>query len=261
MKLSIIMPAYNEERRIGRTLDAYSAYFETLRKTRKLDYEILIVINNTTDRTLEVVKKYQKSNKRILSLNLAEGGKGYAITEGFKDALKRDSDLIGFVDADLATPPEAYYALVKGLGNHDSAIASRWIPGSIIKTKQTLLRKLMSMGFNFWVRSLFLMPYRDTQCGAKLFRRKAVHAVVNELGITRWAFDVDLIHKIRKKRFRIKEVPTIWEDKKDSKLDIVKVPFEMFSGIVRLRLINSPFSFIVRAYDSLPGKNKFHKLK
>ena len=87
MKISIIIPAYNEEKRIGNTLQVYSAYFESIRKLKSLDYEILVSINNTTDKTLEIVKKFQKKDKRIIYLNLPKGGKGYAIIEGFKDAL------------------------------------------------------------------------------------------------------------------------------------------------------------------------------
>ncbi|MDP1695954.1 MAG: glycosyltransferase [archaeon] len=258
MKVSIIMPAYNEEKRIESTLKAYSTYFKNNLKKEGLDYEILVAINNTTDRTEEIVKKISKSDKKIIYISLIKGGKGYAIIEGFKDALKRNNDLIGFVDADMATPPEAYHALIKGIKEHGGAIASRWTKGSVIKAKQTLRRRIMSTGFNALVRSMFLMPYRDTQCGAKLFKKEVIQAIVNEIGITDWAFDIDLIYKIRKKEFRIKEIPTIWYDKRDSKLNLNRVPFQMFAGISRIRLINSPFNFIVGAYDKLPESIKIH---
>lgn len=258
MKVSIIMPAYNEEKRIGETLNKYSIYFNSLKNRNILNYEILVVINGTTDKTEEVVKLIKKKNNTIRYLNLEKGDKGYAVIEGFKNALKRNNELIGFVDTDMATSPESFYRLIKEIEGYDCAIASRWVKGSIIKTKQTSLRRIMSISFNFLVRSLFLMPYKDTQCGAKLFRRKIIESIINEIGITRWAFDVDLIYRIRKKGFRIKEAPTIWEDKKNSKLNISKVPFEMFAGIVRLRLINSPFKFIVRVYDKLPESIKIH---
>lgn len=252
MKVSIVIPAYNEEKRIGETLQTYSKYFENLRKNNKLDYELLIAINNTSDKTLDIVKKHKKSNKRISYINLPGSGKGYAIAEGFKDALKRNNNFIGFVDADMATPPEAFNMLINEINNYDGVIASRWISGSVIKTKQTIVRRIMSLCFNFLVRSFFMMPYRDTQCGAKLFKREAVKAIIGEIGLTRWAFDVDLLYRERKKGFVIKEIPTIWEDKKNSHLSIIRAPLEMFLGITRLRLINSPFKFIVSAYDKLP---------
>ena len=93
MKLSIIIPAHNEEKRIGSTSEAYSKYFKSLKKD-KFDYGILVVINATTDSTEKIVKKYQKKDKKIKCLNLKKGGKGYAVTEGFKDALKRKNDII-----------------------------------------------------------------------------------------------------------------------------------------------------------------------
>jgi len=258
MKVSIIMPAYNEEKRIGDTLRAYSDYFSIVKKKDGLDYEILVVVNNTTDKTEEIIRNISKSDKRISYITRVKGGKGYAIIEGFREALNGKNDLIGFVDADLATPPEAFHALVRNIGNHGGAIASRWMGGSIIRTKQTLRRRVMSIGFNALVRSILLMPYKDTQCGAKLFRKEVIDSIIGEIGITNWAFDVDLIYKTRKKGFRLKEIPTIWEDKKDSKLNITRVPFEMFFGLLRVRLLNSPFKGIIRFYNNLPDWLKVH---
>jgi len=259
MKLSIVIPAHNEEQRIGKTLEEYGKFFNEKLENKEIDnYEILVVLNACKDNTLAVVKKFQKKNNKIKYLDFKRAGKGFAIIEGFKRVLKRNCELIGFVDADMATPPEAFYDLVKSIKGYDGTIASRWLRGSIIKTKQTILRMVTSRGFHFLVRSFFLLPYKDTQCGAKLFKRNVVKTVVADLGITKWAFDVDLLYKIKRKGFKIKEIPTIWEDKKESKLNLVKVPFQMFSSIIRLRLLYSPFKFIVRAYDKMPEKIKLH---
>ena len=246
-KVSIIIPAYNEEKRIGNTLAAYGKFFSGLKKSKKLNYEILVVINNTKDKTEEVVKKYQKINKNIRYVNFKQGGKGFAIIEGFKDALTRkENTLIGFVDGDMATPPEAFYDLVKNIGGFDGVIASRWLKNSVVKTKQSFLRRTLSRGFNFIVRSMFLMPYRDTQCGAKLLKKRALLMILPQLNLTQWAFDVNLLYICQKKGILIKEIPTIWEDKTDSKLDITKTPIQMFSGVLRLRLINSIFEPLLR---------------
>jgi glycosyltransferase involved in cell wall biosynthesis len=262
MRLSIVIPAYNEELRIGKTLDEYLKFFKNIRQLNMLNFEILVVMNACKDNTLDVVKRIRVKNKEINYLDYKEGGKGFAIIQGFKNALKRNNDIIGFIDADGATPPEAFYDLVKILIiNQDSAgvIASRWKEESKIKTKQTKTRRFLSRGFNFLVRSMFLFPYSDTQCGAKVFRRMALEKTINQFGVTRWAFDVDLLYSMKKEGFKIKDVSTIWEDKENTKLNIIKVPFEMFSGILRLRLIHSPFKFVVDAYDSLPDIIKIHK--
>lgn len=261
-KISIIIPAHNEEKRIGKTLEKYIKYFRLLKKSKKIDFEIIVVINGTTDNTRKIVEKYKC--KELIMLEFEQGGKGFAIIEGFKNSLKRKNDLIGFVDADMATSPEEYYNLIKGIENTeniDGVIANRWDKKSIITTRQNLLRRIMSRGFNIIVRALFLMSYRDTQCGAKIFKRKAIYSVINNLNLnSKWAFDIEIIYKLRKNNFKIKEIATIWEDKRESKLKIIKVPIQMFSAIIRLRLLYSPFKFIVRVYDKMPEKLKIHNL-
>jgi len=257
--LSIVIPAYNEEKRIGKTLDVYSEYFDKLQKSGELNYELLVVINNTRDRTEEVVKKKIESNSRIRYLNFLEGGKGFAIIEGFKDALKRDNGLIGFVDADMATPPEAYHDLVKRIGKADAAIAARWRKDSVVKEKKSKVRKAYSWGFNFLVRSILFLKFTDTQCGAKLITREALEQIIIERAITKWAFDVDLLYKLKKKKLKVTEVPTYWEDKAGSSINIIS-PIQMFVAVVRLRLTHSPLRFVVRAYDKLPERMKVHNL-
>ena len=258
MKISIIIPAYNEEKRIGKTLKEYKEFFQELEKRKVLDFEIIVVLNACRDNTLGVVEKNKFPQLKILDFK--QDGKGFAIIEGFKDALKRKNDMIGFVDADMATSPAAYYDLIQNIDNYDGIIGSRWLKDSKV-TKRIFLRKITSWGFNFITRSLFLMNYTDTQCGAKLFKKKVVEKIICELNLTRWAFDVNLLYLCKKNKFRIKEHPTTWEDKKDSKLGVFKVSIQMFLGILRLRLINSffepilrPIKFILKWGDNLINK-------
>jgi len=247
MKLSIIIPAYNEEKRIGITLEEYCSFFKTKIKNKENDdFEIIVVLNNCKDNTLKVVKEKKKKFKEIKILNFEKGGKGFAITEGFKDALKRENTLIGFVDADMATSPEAFYDLIKNIRENDGIIASRWLKNSIV-SKRTFFRTITSGGFNFLVRSLFLFNYRDTQCGAKLFTQKVIEEIVEELKLTEWAFDINLLYLCKIHNFKIKEFPTIWEDKEDSKItSLPKTSFQMFSGVIRLRIINSKIEPLAR---------------
>lgn len=260
-KISITIPAYNEEKRIGSTLESYGKFFDKLKRGKKLDYELLIVINNTKDRTEEIVRKFQKKNKNIKYLNFKQGGKGFAIIEGFREALKgRENSLIGFVDADMSTGPEAFYDLFKNMGENEGIIASRYIGGAVVKPKQSIQRIIVSRIFNFLIRSLFFLPYKDTQCGAKLFKRKTICKIVNNLEITQWAFDVDLLYKIKKANFKIKEYPTIWADKEYSKINFMKAGPRMALAVIRLRLINSRFRFLVRGYDLLPDQIKITHL-
>ena len=249
MKVSIVMPAYNEEKRIGRTLEVYSEYFERLKKEGKLDYEFLVVINNTTDRTEEIVLEHMRKNKRIRYLNLKPGGKGFAVLEGFKDALKRENEVIGYVDVDMATSPEEFWRLLREAENNSVVIADRYIKGARVYPPNTFRRLVVSRVFNILIRGLFFMPYRDTQCGAKVLKRRAVEKVLPRLKFSYWAFDVDLIYNLRKSGFRIKCVPTIWVDKEYSKINFWKAGPWMALGVVRLRLWNSPFRNFVKFYD------------
>ena len=254
-KVAIVIPAYNEEKRIREILRNYLVYFKNLKKQKILDFQIIVVLNACKDNTRSVVEKYNCNELKILEFE--QGGKGFAIIEGFKEALKKDFELIGFVDADMATPPNAFYGLVRNIKGVDGVIADRWDKRSRV-SPQTFFRRILSRGFNFIVRSLFLFCYRDTQCGAKLFKRKLLIKLIPKLGSSEWSFDVDLLFYTRRAKAKIKSIPTMWEDKRGSSINLKKTPITMLLSAIRLRLIHSPFNFMVRIYRMLPDKWKFH---
>lgn len=263
--ISIIIPAHNEEKRIGKILENYGEFFEEKKKKKEIkDFEILIVINNTQDKTEEIAKRFAKKYPEIKFLNFKEGGKGFAIIEGFKDALKRkENELIGFVDADMATPPEAFYSLIKVLNRNKmigGVIADRWDKRSNIKLRQNPIRRFISRGGNFIIKSLLLLPYADTQCGAKLFRREGLEKIINKLITSNWGFDIALLFCFKKEtKERIVSIPTIWEDRSESKINLKKTPFLVLASVIRLRLIHSPFNFLARFYRKLPKKLRIHE--
>lgn len=258
--ISIVVPAHDEEKRIRKILEGYGNFFAEKKRKKEIDnFEIIVVINNTKDRTEEVVREFSKKYREIRCLNFKQGGKGFAIIEGFRDALKRNNELIGFVDADMATPPEAFYSLVRNIGKYDGIIADRWDKRSKIIPRQSLFRRFISRGYNVIVRALFLMSFRDTQCGAKLFKREIIEENYKKLITINWNFDIALLYCLRKEsNARIKSIPTLWHDEKGSKVNLKKTPIMMFASLIRLRLIHSPFKFIVRAYRKLPEKLKIH---
>ncbi len=255
MKVNIIVPAHNEEKRISKMLESYSSYFIELNKKKKIDYEIIVVINATQDRTEEIVKQFIKKDRKISYLNFKKGGKGLAIIEGFKEALKRKNDLIGFVDADLATKPEDFYNLIKNI-KYDGIIASRYVKGAIVNPRPSLQRILVSRIFNLLIRSMFFFNYKDTQCGAKVFTRNSIEKVLPYLHITQWAFDVDLLYNLRLHGFKIDEFPTVWADKEYSNVNFMKAGPLMFLAVLRLRIINSHFRDLVKIYDFFTSKKK-----
>lgn len=244
MQLTIVVPAYNEERRIGAMLDAYLPYFAQRYGSQ---VEVLVVINGSRDRTEEVVRSYE--DRYSILRHLVEPrrvGKGGALMLGFQAAR---GDLVGFVDADGSTPPHAFEDLVNHLGEADVVIASRWRRDARVSPPQPWSRRLASRLFNLAVRTLFGLRLTDTQCGAKLMRRNVLAGVLPNLGITQWAFDVDLLVQLRRAGARIVELPTEWHDVAGSKVEIIRVSLEMMAALIRLRLLYSPLRWVVTLYD------------
>lgn len=252
MKLSIVIPAYNEEARIRPTLDAYTSYFGARYGN---EIEFVVVVNGSRDRTEEVVRAVAETNPQVkLIVEPRAIGKGGAIIRGFKVA---EGDLVGFVDADNATLPEAFHDLVEHIGDAGAIIASRYIPGAKVSPRQPLSRRIASRFFNKLIRLLFGLRISDTQCGAKLLRGDAMRAALPYLGLTRWAFDVDLLFQLRRLGYRITEVPTTWSEPGGSKLKIGRTSLEMFVAICRLRMLYSPLRWVVTVYDVTIGR-KIH---
>lgn len=251
MKISIVMPAYNEEKRIGKTLESYLDFFKELHKREKLDYQILIVINGTKDKTEEIIKNYQKKDRNLKYLNFERGGKGFAITEGFKHSLEDNFDIIGFVDADLATSPEEFWKLIKNINSYDGVIADRYARGAKISPAFSFRRLIVSRVFNLIVRFLFGLSHGDTQCGAKVFKASSLNKVIKDISMTQWAWDIDLLYSCKKRNLRIKSVPTVWIEAEGSKLDINKTSIQMFFAVIQLRILKSQFRKSLRIISPL----------
>ncbi len=235
-------------------LDAYLPYF-----TGRYggDVEFVVVVNASTDDTEGLARDYA-SRWPCVRVVVEPGrvGKGGALMIGFRQAR---GDRIGFVDADGSTPPEAFNDLVHGIGDAGAIIANRWHAQSCI-TPQPWSRRLASRVFNGVVRLLFKIRIADTQCGAKLITRRAMNDVLAHLGITQWAFDVDLLFQLRRHGYRIVEIPTTWHDAAGSHLRVGRASVEMLVAVVRLRLIYSPFRWVVSLYDHTLGRLIHHRI-
>ena len=219
MKLSITIPAYNEEERIAKTLHTYHQFFSD----KNIPFELVVVLNGCRDNTLGVVEKVRDElqTNNIIIIDLIQAGKGLAIQAGFADALTRDNDLIGFVDADMATLPEAFYDLVEKINGNDGIIASRYMPGAQISPPRPVYKRYGSrIIYEPLVWLLFGLSYYDFQCGAKLFKRHVIETIISQLTVKQWAFDVELLYLAKKAGFKVIEVPTVWSDQAGSKLTL-----------------------------------------
>jgi len=238
--LSLIIPAYNEEDRIKETLVAYR---EKLYKLG-INFEIIVEMDGCTDRTPEIVKKLAVKFPEIKFIEFRERlGKGGGLLKGFEVAR---GNIVGFVDADGSVPPQEFIKLLREIENgYDGAIASRRTRGAIVKN-QPLLRKILSKCFNIYVRLLFDLPFKDTQCGAKVFRREVLEKIFPKLNTKGFAFDVNLLYLAHKHGFKIKEVGVLWIDKYGSKVKIWKAIVEMGLAVIKLRLYHSPLRFLFK---------------
>jgi O-antigen/teichoic acid export membrane protein len=249
MQLSIIIPAHNESNRLPAVLREYAQQFAD-RLGR--DFEILVVANHCNDDTAEKAREIASDFPQISVLEEASKiGKGGAVILGTKAA---QGDWIGFVDADGATPPHELYRLYEVARCSDGVIASRWLPGAKVTAHQKWLRLLSSRLFNVVTRLLLGLKYHDTQCGAKIFKKEAWQKILPNIGITRFAFDVDILFQLKRGRYRIQEEPTEWHDVAGSKVNILGSSLEMFLAILRMRLIYSPLKPLVGLYDRTISK-------
>ncbi|MBI2148942.1 glycosyltransferase [Candidatus Woesearchaeota archaeon] len=231
MKLSIVIPAYNEELRIENKISSYYKFFNN-----KLsgDFEIIVVPNNCSDNTAIIVEKCSKKYKNLKYKTIPYYvGKGGAVLEGFRIS---EGDLVGFVDADESTNAQDYYNLYINLNNYDGIIASRSIKGAKINIEQPFIRRFVGACFRYYVMFLFGFSYRDTQCGAKIFRKNVVKCLIKENYVKKWAFDIDLLYTCKRHNFKIREFPTVWTDNADSKLSPFKQSVEMALDALKLRI-------------------------
>jgi len=235
--LLLLIPAYNEERRIEPVLRDYARFFQ---EQYHGQFQLVVVLNGCTDNTLGVVQKVAGEFPSIRALEFRQPiGKGGALIEGLK--LSSHADLIGYTDADGATPPQAYYELLKHIGEADCVIGSRWLPGAVVHVEQSNRRRFASRVFHLIVQLLFWMNISDTQCGAKVMKREAVEKIHSNLRIADMAFDINLLVSLKRAGFRLLEVPTEWTDKSGSKVVLGRTSLTMFLSTLRVWLIYSPF--------------------
>lgn len=236
MKVSIVFPAYNEENRITNTLIAFDDFFKQKKDNEGLDYELLVAVNGTTDRTPEIVQTLQKDRPHICMINTPKGGKGWALKLGFQDALTRSNDIIGFNDADMSTSPEEYYKLIRSFAHSDGIIASRYMPGAtVIPPRPKIKRWGSKLFYEPLIRMLYGLNYYDYQCGAKIFKRSVIDTIAPKITVDQWAIDLELLYLCKRNNYQIREFPTVWIEKDGSKLHMFRSGMKMLGTVVALR--------------------------
>ncbi len=238
MHFSVIIPAYNEEKRILRTLEDVDNYL----KKQAYESEIIVVDGGSKDRTREIVKEKQREIKNLKLIEIDGLGKGHAVKEGM---LSAQGDFRIFTDADNSTSVEQVEKMWPEFENgYDIVIGSRDIKGAVLDPRQSWFRRLVGFFFKIYRKIIIgLWEIQDTQCGFKAFSAKAAQDIFPKAKINQFAFDPEILLLGKKFGCKIKEIPVHWKNDPDS-----KVQFDSMTKMA-LDLIKIKLNFIKKKYD------------
>jgi len=228
-ELSIVIPAYNEELRLPASLQKIAAYV----RERRPDTEVLVVDDGSVDRTAAVAESWRDRLPRLRVLsNGTNRGKGFSVRHGSLEAQGR---IVLFSDADLSSPIEEAEKLFAALQTYDVAIGSRAMDRSLIEVRESPFREVAGIIFNKIVRFTLRLPFVDTQCGFKAFRRERCRIIFEQQTIERFGFDPELLYLARHHGLSIKEVPVRWAHSPATKVNMLRDSVLMFLDIFVIR--------------------------
>jgi len=227
--LSIIVPSFNEEERLPGSLDKIAAYI----RDRRPNTEVIVVDDGSTDKTAALAEGYREKipNLRVLS-NGINRGKGFSVRHG---SLEARGNVILFTDADLSSPIEEGEKLLAALAAHDVAIGSRAVDRSLIEVHQSVFREFAGIVFNRIVRIILRLPFVDTQCGFKAFRRERCRIIFEQQTIERFGFDPELLYLARHHGLSTVEVPVRWAHSPTTKVSMLTDSVQMFLDVFVIR--------------------------
>ena len=228
--ISIVIPAYNEEARLGPTLDRVLHFV----RLYAWDAEVIVVDDGSRDRTADLVREYAESNGMIrLVQNPGNRGKGYSVRNGVLNARGRS---ILFTDADLSSPIEEAPKLLEALeAGADIAIGSRWMRSELQTKRQSVGRQVLGRVFNLLLRMVLRLDFKDTQCGFKAFRRRAAKVVFPLQRIERWGFDPEILFLAHRAGFKTVEVPVRWGHDNGTRINPLADGSRMVADMLRIR--------------------------
>jgi dolichyl-phosphate beta-glucosyltransferase len=251
--LTIVLPAFNEEDRLGPALDELFGYLNRRGEAARdgapgsaelpSDLRVLVVDDGSSDRTADLVRA--RPEPELSLLTVPHGGKGAAVRAGM---LAADTDLIVFADADMATPPDELVPLVAALEDADVALGSRIQPdGSDMRKTQPPYRRFLGKVFHLLASVWVVGPVQDTQCGFKGFTRRAAHDVFARQRVVSIVFDVEVIYLARRRGYRLSIVPIRWFDRRGSRMKPgAKLALQVAWDLFRIPLLHRGLGRAVR---------------
>ena len=226
ISLSIVIPAYNESQRIAETLKTIIHYLED----KQFDYEIIVVDDGSTDRTLEIARNLSFQKIKFLE-NKVNCGKGFSVKRGM---LMAEKTWILFADADLSTPIREIEKML-GFQDVDVNVGSRAMKGSQILIHQPSYREWGGRFINFLVHMLVVPNIMDTQCGFKLFKKEAAKEIFSVQTIMGFGFDIEILYLARQFGYKILETPVVWSHHADSKVAPFRQGFQILWDLCKMR--------------------------
>jgi dolichyl-phosphate beta-glucosyltransferase len=228
-ELSIVIPSFNEELRLPATLADISAYI----RTSKRETEVIVVDDGSTDRTADVANSFRGEFHRLrVVANKKNRGKGYSVRHGMLEAR---GSIVLFTDADLSAPIGEADKLLAALADHDVAIGSRALNRSLISVHQSVFRENAGIVFNLIVRAILRLPFVDTQCGFKAFRRERCRVIFQQQRIERFGFDPELLYLARHHGLSAAEIPVRWAHSPATKVSMWRDSIQMFLDVFIIR--------------------------
>lgn len=228
--LSIVIPAYKEEERIHKILDAIIKYEES----KNFPIEVIVVVDGSPDKTVEAASVYKEKIPGLKIIDRKENkGKGYTVREGVMAAKGK---YILFSDADNSTPIEQVDKLLKYKEEYPVIIGSRYIKGGRLAHPQGIVRKFGGRVMNLVIRMFAVRGIKDTQCGFKLFEHDAAKEIFKRMTFERFSFDIEILAIARRHKYKIKEVGIVWYDDPHSTVSPIKDGLKMIRDAWRVRV-------------------------
>ncbi len=230
IKLSVIVPVYNEEKRLKSGFDHYYSYL----KKQKYGWELIFVNDGSKDRTLELLKDLTKDKTQVRIVTYPNNhGKGYAICQGIKEAVGK---YILFTDLDHSVPVGTVQSFFPYFEEgYPVVIGSRRVRGAKIAVHQKPLREFLGRGFTAIVNFFIYWGIADATCGFKAFENKIAQKIFAKITVYDWAFDAEILYICKKNKIKIVQAPVTWSDVRGSKVSLKKDILRSFRGILKIR--------------------------
>ena len=227
--LTIIVPSYNEELRLPSSLNLIADYIAKSGRST----EVLVVDDGSKDRTAAVAEEFRSRIPLLRVVPNGENrGKGYSVRHGMQEAR---GEIVLFTDADLSAPIEEADKLLAALKDHDIALGSRALDRSMIEVHESPFREFAGIVFNRIVRIVLRLPFVDTQCGFKAFRRARCKVIFDQQRIERFGFDPELLYLARHHGLKAVEIPVRWAHSPATKINMLRDSIQMFLDVFTVR--------------------------